>query len=512
MNNPLKKFFESKLKLVKGTRFVSLLFIGTSVLIAAGILFAANMYYNIDTGEIVMEEIQRVTGTLRATASLIVGGASDQDPEAGVSLEIASDDVLLSAANQVLRFSGGTEYYIGFKAPTDLATTTAYTWPGTYPGASGQVLQSTDVGALSWLDLGEAGYGDITAVGDVSSGAAFTQGTATGTSLWFHRSGQTGKLTVAASLGADRTYTLPDASGTLALGTGTTGYAAYWSATNTLGVEQYLSVIRGGTGAGSFTQYGIIYGNNTGALGTTATGTQYQILTSEGGTSAPAWRNISNLLTEGNNINLSGTTNVTIATVMDPTFTLSVTSPQFLSTTTLAIMSGNGQDITIDSASGRILLGSANWIETASGYKIGATSTEILREMIPILGFDLPVRTATSGTVQISRTIENYPVSSCAAGTSRIHKLVIRYGSVGTTTWAVATSTTGTYTPFELPPTNSTTTGTVHTATTDIPTPSGACTGWIQNSATDDWWVRVSPNSKDTMIYQIFLAAYDEIQ
>jgi len=43
--------FKSKIKLEKGTRFVSILFIGTSVLIAAGILWGVNMYYDIDTGK-----------------------------------------------------------------------------------------------------------------------------------------------------------------------------------------------------------------------------------------------------------------------------------------------------------------------------------------------------------------------------------------------------------------------------------------------------------------------------
>jgi len=131
--------------------------------------------------------------------------------------------------------------------------------------------------------------------------------------------------------------------------------------------------------------------------------------------------------------------------------------------------------------------------------------------MGPIMGFDLPVKTATSGTVTISRTIEKYPFSSCATGTSRVHKLVIRYGAAGTTTWAVATST-GAYTSFDLPPTTATSSGAVYIAATDIPTPTGSCTGWTQTSNTDDWWVTVSPSSNEIMIYQVFLAGYDEIQ
>ena len=79
----LKEIFKPRIRLMKGTRFISFLFIGMSILIAAGILFAANLYYNMDTGEIVMEEIQRVTQVIRATAGLIVGGSADQNPESG---------------------------------------------------------------------------------------------------------------------------------------------------------------------------------------------------------------------------------------------------------------------------------------------------------------------------------------------------------------------------------------------------------------------------------------------
>jgi hypothetical protein len=95
MKNPLKKFFKPKLKLVRGTRFVSFLFIAFSVIIAAGFLFAANMYYNIDTGEVVMEEVNRVTGLVKAVGGLVVG--QDKTLPSGVAFEVATtSDVLLS--------------------------------------------------------------------------------------------------------------------------------------------------------------------------------------------------------------------------------------------------------------------------------------------------------------------------------------------------------------------------------------------------------------------------------
>lgn len=48
--------------------------------------------------------------------------------------------------------------------------------------------------------------------------------------------------------------------------------------THTLGWSGQLSVVRGGTGAASFTTNGVLYGNNTGALQVTAAGTGGQIL------------------------------------------------------------------------------------------------------------------------------------------------------------------------------------------------------------------------------------------
>jgi hypothetical protein len=55
------------------------------------------------------------------------------------------------------------------------------------------------------------------------------------------------------------------------------------TSTGTVGVDQ------GGTGAGSFTQYGVLYGNNTSAIGATGTGSTGQFLKSGNGTTAPAF-------------------------------------------------------------------------------------------------------------------------------------------------------------------------------------------------------------------------------
>jgi len=55
------------------------------------------------------------------------------------------------------------------------------------------------------------------------------------------------------------------------------------------GLTADIAVADGGTGAGTFTSNGILYGNGTGALQATAAGTDGYILYSNGGT--PDWTN-----------------------------------------------------------------------------------------------------------------------------------------------------------------------------------------------------------------------------
>jgi hypothetical protein len=207
----IKGMSKPRLKLVKGTRATSFLFIATSIVIAAGILLAANMYYNIDTGEVVVEEIQRVTQLMRATAGLVVGGTSTTTLPSGVALEIATTSaVRLSGANQELRFTGGTSNYVGFKATTTLSATSVYTWPASYPAGTNYVLTSDTSGNMSWAAAGTGGIGDVTAVGDCLSGECFTTGGPTSTTLWFKTGTTLKALTIAGT--ANATYTLPNVS------------------------------------------------------------------------------------------------------------------------------------------------------------------------------------------------------------------------------------------------------------------------------------------------------------
>ncbi len=551
--NPVKKIFKPKLKLAEGTRFVSFLFIGFSILIAAGVLFAANMYYNIDTGEVVMEEVQRVTSTIRATASLIVGGTTTQNPATSTKLEVASGDVLLSAADQVLRFSGGTNYYIGLKATTTLSTTTTYVLPSTRAAAADYVLTWQAGDQLTWKSVSGAGSGDITAVGNVASGDAFTSDGTQGTSLWFYDAQGRGKLTIA-DLTATTTYTLPDLTGVVSLQQAATltaggvlfadslgriiqnGDFTYSTSTNMLQIGTGGIRILG-AGAGYLQFQAPNMAISTEYTWPTSAGTNNYVLTTDG-SGALSWTSVAGV----GGISGSGTTNKIVkftsnSTVGDSsivdnytgtaltidaggTTTIAynlmvqgsggITSALYTSTATATISSAAGKGIILDSGSGKIILASGDWIETYQGYEIGKSDTEILREMIPVFGFDLPVRcsTACETATTVSQTIEDYPFSPASAGTTRVHKFIIRYADSTTTdssTWTVWNETTATTTAtFQVPA----------SASTDLGKGESYITGAVTIPVnTDDWSLRVQvPAAGVTIqIYQIFLAAYDKI-
>ncbi|OGL67066.1 hypothetical protein A2856_01130 [Candidatus Uhrbacteria bacterium RIFCSPHIGHO2_01_FULL_63_20] len=104
---------------------------------------------------------------------------------------------------------GATDYEVVFDPNAAMTQNVTYTLPAD-DGDSGQFLTTDGSGALSWTT--SAGSGDITAVGDVASGAAF-DGTQ-GNSLQFEGSGVDGfEVTLtAADPGADFTVTLPAAT------------------------------------------------------------------------------------------------------------------------------------------------------------------------------------------------------------------------------------------------------------------------------------------------------------
>jgi hypothetical protein len=519
----IKNLFKSRLKLEPGTRTTSFLFIATSIAIAAGILFAANMYYNIDTGQIVSEEIMSITG-----------------------------------ANKQLRFTVGN-YYIAIQAPSTLSTTSVYTLPTSTAPQADYLLAGDPSGNLYWFSPQAVG-GSIRQVGDVpyNSTYAFTSqaGTQYGNILWFHPNATyIMALTADSGLTANATTVIPAVSGTnylmvtpgaltpgqvlLATGNYTLGGNANltWDSTNTAlivgasGTRGQLRLYSNNANYVAFTPTTSLASTVTYTWPAAPSGSGYVLSSDTSGNLS--WVQAGDITAVGDCASgdcFTGTSGSTLwfksgsytgaltvaALSANATYTLPAVSAGTyyfaLATTTfpagyIAFWSSDGNVITGSDT----LVISGNSVLYRNQYPLAASGKQVLREMVPIFGFDLPVKTATTSYVQISRTIVNYPLNPCESGATRVHKLVIRYGATATSTWQVATSSGG-YAELTVPPTGATSTGSVYTIQTDIPTPSGSCTGWNQGTDTDDWWVRMRLNDTgEIMIYQIFLAGYDQL-
>jgi len=559
----IKKILKPRLKLEPGTRATSFLFIATSIAIAAGILIAANMYYNIDTGEIIVEEAQRVTQILRAVGGLVVGGTSltsgYQFEVVGSSklatTTIAAGPLTLSAANQELRFTGGTSYYVGIKAPTGLTQTTIYTLPGSYPVGSGYVLTSDTSGNLSWVAAGTGGIGDVTAVGDCVSGDCFTTGGPTSTTLWFKTGSTIKALTIAGTENA--TYTLPAVpAGTyyfaLTSGTLTSGRIPIVTDAYTIGDSANLTFDTGNRiltiGSSNNTGQLRIYSNNanyisfaaTSSLGSSVTyywpaapGAAGQVLASDASGNL-YWLDLEaagygDILAVGDCASgecFTGTSGSTLwfksgsytgaltigALSANATYTLpAVPAGTYyfaLATTTfpagqLAVWAGNYQISGTD-----VLTISGDSVLYKSNYPLAQSGKQVLREVIPILGFDLPFRcsSACNTATTVSRTIEDYPFSSPETGATRVHKFIIRYADQGTTTpstWIVWNETDSTTTAtFTVPSTNS-----------DLSKGKVYITGNVSiPGAGKRWHLRLqTPSGMTIQVYDIMLAAYDQL-
>jgi hypothetical protein len=136
---------------------------------------------------------------------------------------------------------------------------------------------------------------------------------------------------------------------------------------------------------------------------------------------------------------------------------------------------------------------------------------QVLRGMVPIFGFDTPVRTATTTFVAVSGVIEDYPFPEKMSGTDRVHKFVIRYANTGnaSTTWEVYNTTdSAAGVSFEVPPSAA-------PALIDLDVDKGKVytTDIVAIPIDgDDWRLNVKNTSGAIQIYQIFLAAYDQVK
>lgn len=244
-------------------------------------------------------------GSYTAGSGLTLTGTTFSVNTDGITTGIVSGNVIVrstATADQILKSSGtaGTAAVwgsINLAAAAAVGTSilpvanggTGATLAAT--GGAGQVVRQSSVGGAFTVSA-------LTAA-EIGSGAALTK--------------------------------VDDTNVTLTLG-GTPASALLAATSLTLGWTGTLSVARGGTGAGTFTQYGVIFGNATAALGVTAVGATGQYLKSGNGTAAPAFAQVAS--TEINNTTFVATVSVsslsplfttaTAGTATAPTFTFSL--------------------------------------------------------------------------------------------------------------------------------------------------------------------------------------------
>lgn len=583
----------------KKEKKISVGIIATSLLIAAGILLGANMYYDIDTGKIIVNEVQRILQRLE------IAGISGQ-----TALEVSSGNIVFSTPGTIIQtgtgqvtFSGNVDATAGLDVTNasltvggtnfQVAPTGVLTWGGDtnlYRFAP-NVLKTDDdfiIGGNATTTGNLNVIGSVTIDGDLQFlGNQTITGTGTLTinptgnlylqssNWWIDENGYltiakvispqleySGNITIAANSAAgNTTVTVTNENGTyladlvvegdiivsggkITLATGETIDAE--TANQVTINSDGLTIVKSGGAeilrvsssgvriTGSATTTNTLYVTSGGAQITGNVQISSGNLTVQGnvlpsadatynlGSSTYRWGNLyvatATIGTPGGAyISLSGNSllasqALTIQFGAGQQFILQNSTPlSFLTIDAsgkLTLYSRGGQDIVLDADSGavRIAPGDTLYVDNIA---IGGEGKIV--GIIPIFGFEMPVQTATTTFVRVSRTLENYPFPNPTSGTTRIHKLVIRYAdtlpTASSTNWRIATTTGSAYYSFTLP-------GTANDFSSDSGIKGRAAIVQV-NIPTDGtpWWIEVQsippyPNNK-IRIFQIFLVAFD---
>jgi predicted RNase H-like HicB family nuclease len=183
---------------------------------------------------------------------------------------------ITSAAGQTVAIDAGTT----IELQDDTNVTGNFDVSGSFRAGTGNAFQISAAGAIT------AATG-LTTSGTVTFSGLNCTGNANGGALTTNGSGQV--------ICSDD----DGGSGSAISGSGTSGTVALFNGTQTIGnsiitqsgstitiagdlnMSSALTVVNGGTGTGSFTTRGLLYGNGTGALGVTAAGTGGQVLVAD---------------------------------------------------------------------------------------------------------------------------------------------------------------------------------------------------------------------------------------
>jgi len=207
------------------------------------------------------------TGAFGAANTVYLDSTS-ADLAIGTTTANAIHFVVNNGTTDAMTIASGGTVTIGTLNLTN-ALGTAYGGTGLTSFTSGGAVYATSTSALTTGTLPIASGGTNSTATPTAGGVGY----GTGTAHAYSAAGTSGQPLISAGAGAP-------AFGTLALGTANTN------------VSGTLTVTNGGTGAGTFTANGVIYGNTTSALGVTAAGTTGQVLIATT-SSAPTWGQVS---------------------------------------------------------------------------------------------------------------------------------------------------------------------------------------------------------------------------
>ena len=218
-----------------------------------------------------------VAGDLTVTGNDIKSSTETALTLSGANVAVAGDltvtgnDIKSSGGTTALTLSGANVTVAGNLTVSGTTTTVNST---TLTVTDPLVFVGNDNNATDAVDIGLFGMYDTSGTQDLYSG--------------IFRDASDGKW---------RLFKDSQAAPTTTVNTGATGYTIATLVANLEGgtissLASAISVPNGGTGAGTFTANGVMFGNGTSALGVTAAGTAGQVLLSGGSGAAPSFGNI----------------------------------------------------------------------------------------------------------------------------------------------------------------------------------------------------------------------------
>lgn len=218
-----------------------------------------------------------VAGDLTVTGNDIKSSSATALTLAGADVTVAGDltvtgnDIKSSGGTTALTLSGANVTVAGNLTVSGTTTTVNST---TLTVTDPLVFVGNDNNATDAVDIGLFGMYDTSGTQDLYSG--------------IFRDASDGKW---------RLFKDSQAAPTTTVNTAATGYSIATLVANLEGgtvssLASAITVPNGGTGAGTFTANGVMFGNGTSALGVTAAGTAGQVLLSGGSGAAPSFGNI----------------------------------------------------------------------------------------------------------------------------------------------------------------------------------------------------------------------------